>query len=638
MARVSEQHQSGEVRSSPQQKGVYFVKGQEWRVGERYELLDLLGNGTFSSVCRALDTLTGEQVALKRIPDVLSSPELTRRVVREVCILRRLDHPFIISLRDAFVRPSSSGPMRLVDGQLQSASLDVYIAMELAHEGDIFSLRGQLSEDEVRALMWQMLQALQYLHGVAVWHRDLKSPNVLLTNAGGHRIIKVADFGSARSAKREGYGWAEQERPELGALARGSSGQLQGDAGADAARPTSSDGTATSRPSQSRLFSQNSLRVPATGASGGAAVNARDLYVLVGQDSRSQDPSLDGAGVGYQSPLTVMVATPCYRAPEVVMSRGGYTSAIDMWSLGCIFGELLQRVRRVGSASTPHLHVAPMFAIHGLPSTPKSGEKFEDDAPANPTTRSELAALFSVIGSPAWADVARVPSPAWRKYLHKCPGRPPSLFSRFCYAGEASVHLLERLLAFDPERRCSAEEALQHEYFSHLDRSMVHDAWHHAANAELDSLTAPTHTPTDAERAKTPRTSLDDDRVPRWTAVSGVSRSNGASNGASNGPIRERVLERSSTSASFGYMAERDAATALHLLEDEMACLDCSSDGENRLRMLLERECDAQAREGAIRLLEQQAAAGVPQSDALRSYATMDGQPISTRFLVRHIC
>lgn len=44
------------------------------------------------------------------------------------------------------------------------------------------------------------------------------------------------------------------------------------------------------------------------------------------------------------------------------------------------------------------------------------------------------------------------------------------------FAGEATVHLLERLLAFDPERRCSAEEALAHEYFAHLDRSVVHDA------------------------------------------------------------------------------------------------------------------------------------------------------------------
>lgn len=39
------------------------------------------------------------------------------------------------------------------------------------------------------------------------------------------------------------------------------------------------------------------------------------------------------------------------------MSRGGYSSAIDMWSLGCIFGELLQRVAYLGKASTPHLQV-----------------------------------------------------------------------------------------------------------------------------------------------------------------------------------------------------------------------------------------------------------------------------------------
>ena len=46
---------------------------------------------------------------MKRVPDVLSSPDLTKKVLREVCILRRLNHPFIISLRDAFLRPSASG-------------------------------------------------------------------------------------------------------------------------------------------------------------------------------------------------------------------------------------------------------------------------------------------------------------------------------------------------------------------------------------------------------------------------------------------------------------------------------------------------------------------------------------------------
>ena len=59
--------------------------------------------------------------------------------------------------------------------------------------------------------------------------------------------------------------------------------------------------------------------------------------------------------------------------PQVVLSRGGYTSAIDLWSLGCIFGELLQRVAGLGAASTPQLQVAPMFAIQGKPKTPSEG-------------------------------------------------------------------------------------------------------------------------------------------------------------------------------------------------------------------------------------------------------------------------
>ena len=48
---------------------------------------------------------------MKRIPDVLSSPEQVKRVLREVCILRRLSHPFIISLLDAFVKPAAQGAL-----------------------------------------------------------------------------------------------------------------------------------------------------------------------------------------------------------------------------------------------------------------------------------------------------------------------------------------------------------------------------------------------------------------------------------------------------------------------------------------------------------------------------------------------
>jgi mitogen-activated protein kinase 1/3 len=72
------------------------------------------------------------------------------------------------------------------------------------------------------------------------------------------------------------------------------------------------------------------------------------------------------------------------------------------------------------------------------------------------------------MGTPCWADVAAVAEPQWRRYLHHLPGRAPTFYRRFAAAGEAAVDLVSRLLAFDPARRCSPEEALAHEYFSDI--------------------------------------------------------------------------------------------------------------------------------------------------------------------------
>ena len=54
--------------------------------------------------------------------------------------------------------------------------------------------RGQLASDEVQLLLWQILHVLKYLHANNVWHRDLKSANVLVKLENGQRIIKVCLF------------------------------------------------------------------------------------------------------------------------------------------------------------------------------------------------------------------------------------------------------------------------------------------------------------------------------------------------------------------------------------------------------------------------------------------------------------
>lgn len=415
------------IRPSPYQVGLYFVSPQpgttlqsigmtEWQVGSRYKLLRVLGYGSFSCVCLALDTATGEEVALKRIGDVLHSPDQAKRVLRELSILRRTRHPNLVGLRDCFIQPSSTGQCRMMNGKLVNCSIDLYIATEFASGGDLFHLRGQLNGNEIASLLWQLLQALQYLHSLRVWHRDVKSQNAFLTVENGRKVVKLGDFGSARSA--------------ISPLNHSSLGHR------DRARPLA----------------------PHT--------------VLLPTDSFSHLPSGDhgndvdtGNNPWQDPPMTRVVATPSYRAPEVIMSRGRYTDAMDMWGVGCIFGELLQRLAYVGSATTPNLAVAPLFAVRGMPKTPQDGETFGN--PESLVTRRELEGLFDVIGTPSWGDAASVEMELWRKYLERLPGKAPTLYRRFyASAGEVAVHLLTRLLDFDPHRRATCEEALRHEFFA----------------------------------------------------------------------------------------------------------------------------------------------------------------------------
>lgn len=544
---------------------------------------------------------------MKRVADVLQSPEHCKRVLREICILRRLRHPNLIGIRDAFVRPSATGQCRLVKGKLVNLSVDVYIAMELADGGDLFHTRGQMSADEVKSLMWQLLVTLKFLHSMHVWHRDMKSQNVFLVWEAGERVIKIGDFGSARSALPEGYHWAEQGPPTRKDAAeeaqRGSRGQL-----------------AVLHPADS--YEQMN-----------EAMEPGDLYLQHEGGSGSKGGGKPG---GYKAPLTRVVATPCYRAPEVVMSRGGYTAAIDMWSLGCIFGELLQRIAHVGSATTPNLQVAPLFAISGLPKTPEDGETFLG-SPGNEMTRSELQALFAVIGTPCWADVAAVQEPSWRRYLHHLPGRAPTLYRRFSAAGEAAVDLLSRLLAFDPTRRCSPDEALVHEYFadmsmmseggSHEDlltgqarrRSMGHMPLADPSSVPFPEPQTPVSLLQPYQPAKAP-TEMDvvcEEEAAAGTA-GGAAAPAGPTPSSLSGPFAS-VLQVSSdsvgevvsgsTEAAAGeagrparraYWEEDDPGRALAMLEDELSeitgtgCnLSPQDEGFQKMRRMLETECEA---------------------------------------------
>uniref|UniRef100_A0A7R9Z379 Protein kinase domain-containing protein n=1 Tax=Chlamydomonas euryale TaxID=1486919 RepID=A0A7R9Z379_9CHLO len=443
------------VRKAPYDEGAYFVtepdgRSTTWVVGGRYKLLKVLGQGGFSCVVLAEDTEQGELVALKRVGDVLYSTENAKRVLREVCILRRLRHPNIIQLRDVFVRPSQTGRCFFRNGQLVSASLDLYIAMEYANGGDLFAMRGQLHQNEVHSIVWQLLTAVKHLHDNGVLHRDLKSANVLVAFEDGRRIIKVADFGSARS------GLLEQ--------------QPLGTGGGEPSGRGNTSVPVTLAPITRHASSRSSLDDLHEATSPGGVPRRRISRQTTLMEDLYLQPSGD-AGGGFRAPLTRTVCTPCYRAPEVVMSRGSYSSAMDMWSVGCIFGELLQRVTYIGKSVVPNLKVAPVFSLvsDGMLRTPDVGERFGVASPSCEVVQQELHALFDVVGTPPWASIDAVPMPEWRQYLRKIPARVNRLWRRFNFAGDEAVDLLSRMLTFEATMRCSAEEAMSHEFFSCTD-------------------------------------------------------------------------------------------------------------------------------------------------------------------------
>ncbi|MEW5311574.1 MAG: hypothetical protein WDW38_003281 [Sanguina aurantia] len=541
------------------QPGVYYLDGQTWQVGSRYTLLRLLGQGSFSSVCLAVDHQQQTQVALKRIGDVLSSPENAKRVLREVCILRRLSHPNIISVSHVFMTPAATGRLLYRGGKLVNMSVDIYMALEYCEAGDLFNMRGQLPEDDAKQLLWQLLSALRYMHGQDVWHRDIKSANVLVTVRDGQRVAKIADFGSARSAVV-----TPSEHP-FEACATFD----EGDIPSCPSRSSLHGGTGEQEPEEGgRHSAQGSRHDPQPGMHVSDSMRQMDLG---GGDSHSS-PALPTSAPDekgqFKQPLTRVVCTPCYRAPEVILSRGGYTSAIDSWSVGCVFGELLQRVYRLSQSAIPHLQVAPVFAISGLPLTPTEGDHFEGPGCAN--THAELHALFSVIGTPSWACIASVQSDIWRSYLFHIPGRAPTLFRRFGGAGEPAVDLLSRLLTFDPARRCSIEEALMHEYFDDT-RPLLAMQGPQLQPLDISSIQVP-----GLQQKGTAHTSQHSDSSPG--AKRPCTRGHGAH-----------------VKTAVRFYEIQDAAAALAALEEELSALVCATSGDDvceQLKEMLQKECD----------------------------------------------
>ncbi|XP_039121303.1 mitogen-activated protein kinase 10-like isoform X1 [Dioscorea cayenensis subsp. rotundata] len=306
----------------------------EYGDANRYKIQEVIGKGSYGVVCSAIDTHTGEKVAIKKIHDIFEHISDAARILREIKLLRLLRHPDIVEIKHIMLPPS------------RRDFKDIYVVFELMESDlhQVIKANDDLTKEHYQFFLYQLLRALKYIHTANVYHRDLKPKNIL---ANANCKLKICDFGLARVAFSD--------------------------------TPTT-------------IF------------------------------------------------WTDYVATRWYRAPELCGSFfSKYTPAIDIWSIGCIFAEVL-----TGKPLFPGKNV-----VH------------------------QLDLMTDLLGTPSLDTISRVRNEKARRYLSSMRKKQPISFSqKFPNADPLGLKLLERLLAFDPKDRPTAEEALADPYFKGLAKVM----------------------------------------------------------------------------------------------------------------------------------------------------------------------
>ncbi|XP_075806476.1 serine/threonine-protein kinase DCLK2 isoform X4 [Microtus pennsylvanicus] len=150
---------------------------------EKYRIGKVIGDGNFAVVKECMDRSTGKEFALKII-DKAKCCGKEHLIENEVSILRRVKHPNIIMLVEEMETPT-----------------ELFLVMELVKGGDLFDAitsSTKYTERDGSAMVYNLANALRYLHGLSIVHRDIKPENLLVCEyPDGTKSLKLGDFGLA---------------------------------------------------------------------------------------------------------------------------------------------------------------------------------------------------------------------------------------------------------------------------------------------------------------------------------------------------------------------------------------------------------------------------------------------------------
>jgi len=160
--------------------------------------------------------------------------------------------------------------------------------------------------------------------------------------------------------------------------------------------------------------------------------------------------------------LTGHVVTRWYRAPELILLQDNYTEAIDIWSAGCIYAELLGMLD-----GTRFEDRTPLFP--GASCFPLSPDREHKNDYKHHTRgkHDQLSMIFNLLGTPSEAESAEFNFTSDGMRYIKCFSKRPArgMRSKFPHASRDSCDILECMLQFNPALRMKVEDALAHRIF-----------------------------------------------------------------------------------------------------------------------------------------------------------------------------